>query len=176
MSTSGRGTSFLQELRDFTAFLKSVWGILTGISAVFPLSNVFTQILPLRTTYDDPIGPIHNFSPTLITTVAALVTFFVLLVTFGGRNRVKAKRDRRAVQHTASATFVLGLLSLFLYLGAYFALLPLFYLPLEIYRGDPRGLIGDFILLLSYTGFFALMTRSFLLLGLIEFYGDKSRA
>ncbi|MDP2766416.1 MAG: hypothetical protein Q8O41_03045, partial [Candidatus Methanoperedens sp.] len=41
------------------------------------------------------------------------------------------------------------------------------------WSGDPRRLIGDVILLLSYSTFFTLMTRAFMLLGMIEYYGKE---
>jgi len=38
---------------------------------------------------------------------------------------------------------------------------------------DPRRLVGDVILLVCYSVFFAAMTRAFVLLGLSEFLGLK---
>ncbi len=42
------GQPFLEELRDFLAFLRSLWGLLAGISVLFPLSNVLFSVIPLE--------------------------------------------------------------------------------------------------------------------------------
>jgi hypothetical protein len=39
--------------------------------------------------------------------------------------------------------------------------------------GDPRKLIAEIPLLVAYVIFFSLLTRAFMLLGMIEFYGSR---
>ena len=55
MSTLNKGAEFIKTLREFIAFLQSLWGILAGISVFFPLSNALTKTIPLG-YIEDPIG------------------------------------------------------------------------------------------------------------------------
>jgi len=92
-------------------------------------------------------------------------------LTFSNRHEFEALKERRLIQRQAWLSFAIGLLSLILYLVLNFGIYDLFYEPWEIW--DARRLIGDIMLLLSYSAFFALMTRAFMLLGMIEFF-EKS--
>lgn len=173
MRNSNKGTTFLVEFKDFIAFLQSLWGILAGISVLFPLSNVLIKLIPLRHLHDDPAGALGYLSPNLITAVATLITLFVILLTFGNRYKFKALKKRRLIQRQAWLSFAFGLLALIFYFAVYFGIYPLYYEPYSIFEGDPRWLIGDFALLLSYSAFFALVTRAFMLLGMIEYFGKS---
>lgn len=174
MSTS-KGAAFLKELKEFIVFLQSLWGILAGISVFFPLSNVLSMIIPLGSIYDEPSGSgaFEYFSPEMVTAIATLITVFVILSTFSRRHKFKVQKES-LLQGQAWLSFAIGLLSLILYLVLNFGIYKLFYEPLEIYGDDPRRLIGDIMLLLSYSAFFVLMTRAFMLLGIIEFFEHKS--
>ena len=173
MSNSKKGTAFLEEFRDFIAFLQSLWGILAGISVLFPLSNAITELIPLRRIHDDPAGALGYLSPELVTSIATLTTLFVILLTFNNRNEFKALKKKRLIQRQAWLSFAFGLFALILYFVVYFGIYPLYYEPCGITCGDPQWLIGDFALLLSYSAFFALVTRAFMFLGMIEYF-EKS--
>lgn len=164
---------YLEEFKHFIAFLQSLWGILAGISVLFPLSNVFIKLIPLRCLHDDPPGALGYLSPGLITAVATIITLFVILLTFGKRHNFKALTERGPIQRQAWLSFAFGLLALIFYFAVYFGIYPLYYEPYSIYDGDPRWLIGDFSLLLSYSTFFALVTRAFMLLAMIEYFGNR---
>jgi len=174
MSNSNKETAFLKEFKNFVVFLQSLWGILAGMSVFFPLSNALTKVIPLRYIHDDPAGALEYLSPELITTITTVITLFVVLRTFGRRQRFKVKKERRLIQRQAWLSFALGLLALGLYCVVYFGIYELYYMPGEIWSGDPRRLLGDILLLLSYSAFFALITRAFMLLGMIEFFGQES--
>ena len=47
---------------------------------------------------------------------------------------------------------------------------------LQINGGDPLRLIGDFLLLIFYGAFFALLTRAFMMLGMLEYFGKPKPA
>jgi hypothetical protein len=170
MSTN-KGSAFLKEFKDFIVFLQSLWGILTGISVLFPFSNVLSKVIPLGKFYDDPpgSGAFQYFSPEMVTAIATLITVFVILSTFNRRHKFKAQKVS-LIQGQAWLSFAIGLLSLVLYLVLNFGIYDIIYGPLEIWGGDPRRLIGDIMLLFSYSAFFALMTRAFILLGMLEFF------
>jgi hypothetical protein len=170
MNDSGKGTETLKEFRDFFGFIQNLWGILAGVSVFFPLSNTLMKVI----FYDEPpgSGAFQYLPPKLVTSIATLITIFVVFSTFSRRYKYKVQ-EYRTIKRQAWVSFILGVLSLVAYLTANFGIYELFYGPFEIYGGDPRRLIGDVFLLLTYGAFFALVTRAFMLLGMAEFYRIK---
>jgi hypothetical protein len=166
---SGKG--YLEEFKEFVAFSKNLWGILAGISVFFPLSNVLLDAIPLRACGDD--GAFEHLAPSLITTVATVVTLFVVLVTFTGRNQFRDPRKRRAMLRRAWFSFGIGLLSLLAYLVLYQAYREYAWQRWEWGSGDPRKWLAEIPLLIAYVIFFSLLTRAFMLLGMIEFFGKR---
>ncbi len=163
---------YIEELRAFLAFLKNLWGLLAGTSIFFPLSNVLLRAIPLS-AYGEEDGVFDQISPFLITTLATVVTLFVVLVTFSGRDDFREPAKSRRVRRAAWLSFGISILSLFGYLIIH-----------QFYReygwaswgwgsGDPRKLIAEIPLLVTYIIFFSLLTRAFMLLGMIEFFGKK---
>jgi hypothetical protein len=162
--------AFLDEFGSFVDFLGTLWGILAGVSALFPLSNLLFDVVPTDPEVlwalayvVDPEG--------LFTITATIGSLFVILWTYGQRYRFEGWRRRR-VQRRAWLTFggAVGLLVVYLVLYAVAA------------AGGEAMIVGPttgssdlvFVLyqlamLLVYAGFFALTTRAFVLLGLVEF-------
>lgn len=177
MEPTDRGAPFLAELKEFLAFLQSLWGLLTGISLFFPLSNALAQLVPLASLDVDPMGNLTGalgfFSPPLVTTVSTLATIFTVLLTFSRRDEFTRSRARPRVQRDALLSFGIGFAALVGYLALYFGIVSI-YLGAEIYRGDPRRLLGDLALLVLYGTIFVQVTRAFLLLGMMEFFGRGS--
>ena len=69
---------YLEELKEFLAFSKNLWAILTSISIFFPFSNILINAIPLR-AYGTDDGVFDQLSPYLITAIATVVTLFVVL-------------------------------------------------------------------------------------------------
>jgi len=172
MSTSNKGAAFFKELRDFILFIQNLWGSLAGISVLFPLSNVFVMIIPLQIFEED--GVYVHLSPSLITAIATLVSLFVILSTFTNRSTFKEQRKRREIQRQAWISFVVGILALVIYLAIYVATFEYAWSEWGWESGDPRKLFAEVPLLIAYSTFFAMMTRAFMLLGMIEFFGKES--
>lgn len=171
MGNSNQGTEFLSELKGFIHFLQSLWGILVGISVLFPLSNVLMKLIPLRNLHDDPSGALGYLSPGLVTAIATIITLFVILLIFSKRYNFKTLKKRGQIQRHAFLSFAFGLFALIFYFTIFFGIYSFFYEPYSITHGDPLLLIGDFTLLLSYSAFFALTTRGFMLLAMLEYFG-----
>jgi hypothetical protein len=174
MSPDAARNAFIDQFTDFLKFLQTLWGILAGISVLFPLSNVLLKIIPMGNIYDDPPGGLAYLDPALITTLSTVATLFVILVTFRQRAGLRTRKKQSTIQQQAWIAFGVGSLGLLLYLVVYFGVYTAFYDPLGIWGGDPRRLIGDFLLLLFYGTFFAMITRAFVLLGMLEFF-DKAK-
>jgi hypothetical protein len=170
MSPDPAHNAFFDEFTDFARFLQTLWGILSGISIFFPLSNALLKIIPMRNIYDDPPGGLAYLDPTLITTLSTIATLFVILVTFRQRHQLSTRKQQDSIQKQAWIAFGVGVIGLLLYLIVYFGIYTAVYDPFNIMGGDPRRLIGDFLLLLFYGVFFAMITRAFILLGMLEYF------
>jgi hypothetical protein len=172
MGSQTSGTEFIREFREFIVFLQSLWGVLAGISAFFPLSNVLIGVIPMKAYEAD--GVFNHLSPPLITTVATIVTLFVVLWTFGNRDQVK-QIGKRKMQRRAWIAMGTSMVSLIAYMVIH-----------QIYgeyaytwgwgSDDPRKLLAEIPLLVAYCVFFSLLTRAFMLLGMTEFYRDNNSA
>ena len=168
MNSSNPGTAFLKEFKDFVAFLQNLWGILAGISVLFPLSNVFLKIIPLEILDED--GLLVFFSPRLFTTIATLVSLFLILWTFSQRSKIKLSKGRAKTQRRAWLSFGIGISSLVIYIVIYFLISNIAYDVLGWESDDVRRLFSEVVLLIFYCLFFSLITRAFMLLGMIEFF------
>ena len=171
MRTPNQGTTFLEEFKGFVAFLQNLWGILAGITVLFPLSNVLTKIIPLAQW---PEGGLAYFSPGLVAAVSTLVALFIIFWTYGQRHRFRLRRNRSSIQKQSRWSFVIGLSALVVYLAVHTLIGADFYFTaLGWESGDLRRLVGDVILLCAYSAAFALITRAFVLLGMLEYFGKQ---
>jgi hypothetical protein len=171
MAHARQGTSFLKEFKDFIAFLQNLWGILAGISVLFPFSNLLLDIIPLETFEKE--GVLVWFSPTLFTTLTTLVSIFLILWIFGQRQKFKSKRGNTGIRRQAWFSFLTGLASLILYLIVYYFLISSAFDVFGWESADIRRLIGEIPLLIFYGAFFALVTRAFMFLGMSEYFKPK---
>jgi hypothetical protein len=171
MSPSHRGAQFLDEFKEFLAFLKSLWGILAGVSIFFPLSNVLVDVIPLQSLERD--GAFAKLAPSSVTALATITTLFLILWTFSQRSDVRAEPERRAIRRQAAMSFGAGGLTLVLYLVGYFVTLSNAYAVWGWESQDPRHLLAEVPLLVMYVASFALVTRAFVLLGMLEFYSTE---
>jgi len=167
--------TFLEELQDLFAFLRSLWGILAGVTLFFPLSTALFQLVPVEYRWDTDnwMRGFSFFRPQLVILITTLTLIFVMFWLVSHRAQFKSRRQR-AIQRRAFRAFTLGIVSLLVYLTAYEAVSDLTK-SLEIYRGNPAIIPGDLILLISYAGFFVSLTVAFMLLGMIEYYEQKAK-
>jgi hypothetical protein len=175
MSTTTKENAVLGEFKDFVKFLQSLWGILAGISVFFPLSNVLLKAIPLGYISDDSPGALEFLSPALVTTLVTVATLFIVLQTFRQRKDLRTRKQKESIQRQAQIAFGVGILALLLYFVVNFGIYAAFYAPVGIWGGDPRRLIGDFLLLIFYGIFFSQLTRAFMLLGMTEYFGKAKK-
>jgi len=118
-------------------------------------------------------GGLFAFSPRVVTVVTTITALFIILLTYSQRRQLR--RRKRKVQQQALYFFAFGLLALIIYLVANSFVLAGGYESVLGWGGDnPRRLLGDVVLMLSYMTFFALITGAFVFLGMIEFFGEES--
>ena len=171
MKSRNQGKRYIKEFNEFVSFLKNVWGILAGISALFPLSNIFLQAIPLE-TFDEG-GVLVWFPARLFTITATVASLFVILWTFSQRKSLQKSRGLKSFQIQAWTSFGFGFLALISYLASYFFLVINAFDVLGWESADSRRLIGEIPLLILYGTFFTLVTRAFVLLGMMEFFSKK---
>lgn len=161
---------FLDEFEAFVKFLQNTWGILAEVSVLFPFSNLLFEVVPTDEAALWTLAYMTDHK-VLLMAVATVGSLFVILWTFGQRYRFEDWRRRR-VQRRAWLTFggavTLLVVYLFLYSLAFGGGEELIIGQTES-GSDVRYLLFQLVMLLVYAGFFSLTTRSFVLLGLVEF-------
>jgi hypothetical protein len=175
-------TYFDSEVEELKGFFKNIWGILTAIS-IF-LSNLVAYFVPVY----------YGLPRSLFVTIVALVTIYVLLMTFGQRRSFKLIREeggeelQKTWRNVARRSFKTGFLLLCLYLFLNFSIAsPL----IDITKNDnlmsyvipgrslENVLVQRFIdsiltfisiiLLIIYSFSFANIMKSFMILGMVEY-------
>jgi hypothetical protein len=161
------GQAFLQELREFLRFLRSLWGVVAGISVLFPLSNTLFTVIPISMDQH----PFQNLSPVVVTTVTMLTCIFLTFATFGRRSHFAEPKRRSHYAWYARACFVVALAALAVYLLA----------PHDLYKtwitNNPDSDTGiaeyDGLLATLYVATFALFTQAFLALAMLEYFPER---
>ncbi|HEX6558753.1 MAG TPA: hypothetical protein VF021_04805 [Longimicrobiales bacterium] len=170
MTQNKAAPAALSELQSFAEFLKSMWSILAGLSAVFPLSNLLIDAVPVKSW---PDGGFTYLPGGVISAVATICCVFVVFWTFGQR-ALASSWTRTFVHRRAWRSFVLGVAALVSYLAVYLAITNDFYWSVLGWQSsDLRRMLGDVLLLLLYATSFALVTRAFIILGLFEFVSSR---
>lgn len=163
MASEGGGSGFVAELRQFLAFLQSLWGLLAGTSVFFPLSNSLVGLVPLQ-EFDSDGGALYFLSPEFVTAMATVATLFVVLTTFAGRRRLTNAVRRAWMAFGIGTVSLVAYLVLYVFAGEYSY--PLFDWESE----EPVHLLVDIPLAVLYAVFFASITRAFMLMAMLEYY------
>lgn len=155
----------LSELRAIFTFLGSLWGIVAGLSVLFPASNALIEAIPTELFQAGP-GVYTNVRPSLLTASATMTSFFILLFTIAERRKFLGYR-RSYFTSTSRLSFILGSGALVAYLVTYTLLLN------DAVRQDNP--LVPIAALIFYAAFFGSMTRAFVILGLGEYLplGDR---
>ncbi|MBM9515199.1 hypothetical protein [Desulfogranum marinum] len=161
---------FLKEFREFITFLGTLWGLLAGISVFFPLSSTLLKVIPLQAYEAD--GVFNHLSPPLITSVSTVITLFVVLSTYGRRNEYMGIGTRIA-RRQAWVSIGASMAALVVYMTIHQIYGEYAYDVFGLGSDDPLKLFFEIPLLIAYTTFFSLLTRAFMLLGMVEFYRDN---
>ena len=148
-----------QDLEKFLAYISSIWGLLAGITSIFPLANVLFKIIPL------PVDAYNKSTEPIAIPLTTLVAVFIIFYSFVQRDQVISNPTRMA-----KLFFSLGCVSLVI-----FILLDLFWYPLrerfcpELCDSETDFEMWLVMLIPFYIGFFACVTRAFTILALVEF-------
>ncbi len=153
----------MEDLKDFITYITSVWGLLAGLTAVFPTADVILKVIPL------PVDAYEKSTAPIAIPITTLVALYIVFYSFVRRDRVTPK-----VSWQASLFFILGLVSLIV-----FFLLDHFEYPLRVRLFPSLDSSDDYVLMLVgivpfYVMFFGFVTRAFTILALIEFQHRSS--
>ncbi|MEV2237158.1 hypothetical protein [Micromonospora sp. NPDC049891] len=137
---------------------------------LFPLSNAFLAVIPV----DDGGRPFQDLPPAVVSAVTMLTCIFLTFATFGRRDRFADPRSRGRYARSARICFAAALAALAGYVLA----------PSGLYRAlitdSPDSAIGlalyDGLFAALYVVTFALLTRAFLLLAMLEYFAEESTA
>lgn len=167
--------SFLEEVQDLFDFLHSLWGMLAGVTLFFPLSTAFFNLIPVdyRWHTNDWNRGFGYFKPAMVIAFATILIIFVMFWLVSHRAQFRPRR-RRVMQQRALRCFAGGIVSLICYLSAYEAVADITTAQ-KIYHGNPLLIPYDLLLLFTYACFFVSLTAAFMILGMIEYYGEKAR-
>jgi hypothetical protein len=142
----------------FITYMTTVWGLLAGLTAVFPTADVILKVIPL------PVDAYEKSTAPIAIPITTLVGLYIVFYSFVRRDRVTPE-----LSWQASLVFILGLISLVV-----FFLLDHFEYALRTRLFPSLDSGDDYVLMLVaivpfYVIFFALVTRGFAILALIEF-------
>ena len=147
------------DLKTFLVYISSVWGLLAGITSIFPLANVLFKIIPL------PVDAYDRSTAPIAIPLTTLVAVFIIFYSFVQRDQVVSNPTRMA-----KLFFSLGCVSLAIYI-----FLDEFWYPLRqrfcpvICDSETDFKMWLVMLIPFYIGFFACITRAFTILALVEF-------
>lgn len=135
--------------------------ILLGLVAVatilFPVANVFAQVIPLRAW---PEGGLSYFSPWLVSSVAAIACAFTALWT-AMQGRAKPHQGPNSPPNTQLKLLAGSLAAVAVFVLIHQAIASEFYYDVLGWESDDlRRMVGDVALTTAYAMGFALLTRT----------------
>ena len=158
MNSTSKRQSILNNIREFLAFLAGLWGSLSSLTLLFPMSNYLIKVIPADN---------QNFP--VFTVTATISSVFVLLYTYVSRdiyleNYILTTELNKRLTFTALISFVVGIFSIPVYLVIYYSFHPLL--------DDGNNFLkwmGLLSALAFYSMTFVFLTNSFTRLALSEY-------
>ena len=149
------------EVQGLLTFLKSFWGILTGISLFFPVIATVINIQPIWTA----VIPEYQ-----ILILSMLINMFNILFTFSLRFKYQ-NASRETLLRRARLDLSIGLIGIIIYMFILHAMPPAWHNMWE--TSDIVRYANDVFILISYSAFFLSVSKAFMLLGFIEYFQLK---
>lgn len=163
----------LQDFFEFIGVRTAFWGFLAIISVFLPLSNYFSQVLPLE-KYGVNYGVFDILSPTLITVITTVVTLVAVISIFTTRGSYRGRGERDA-RRKAWISIRVTIATLIGYIIIHKIYSMFTYPVVNINIADLRKLYFEVPLLLAYATFFSHLTQTLMLVAMTKFYRDKYR-
>lgn len=163
------GSAFLRELREFLRFLRSLWGVLAGISVLFPLSNVFFTAIPI----EGGAGPFHNLPPAVVSVMTMLTCIFLTFATFGRRDQFTESQRRTRYARSARQLHHRPCHACRLRTGSQ---RPVSDIDHRQCRSRAGIALYDGLFAALYIATFALFTRAFVVLAMLEYFPEQKEA
>jgi hypothetical protein len=167
-------SAFATDLKIVLEFLKSLWAILAQISVLFPYSSQFFELIPLESVDSNPGYPFYFMPLPLISLVATLSSVFTILLTFNQLEEYKTMKWRLILQRKAIRSFLLGILGVLTYLGLRHMDVGDIMCRMDLCNfwslKQLVKFIVDIVMLCCYSIFFCMITRAFMVLGMVTYF------
>ncbi len=150
---------FVDDIKDFLSFLAGLWGSLSGITLLFPLSNSLLKVIPVGAS-----------NLAIFTVIASIASVFALLLIYVGKDVLYMQDGKLLVEgkgrliQDATIFFAIGFVSIPLYViinavsSAELASNQTFW-----------NWAGWVVILILYVSIFLFFTGSFTILALAEY-------
>jgi hypothetical protein len=142
----------LTQIQAAAKFLSSLSGLGAGVSAILPLLGGAFEFVPME--------EFRDYSGSLVTGVATMLSCFVLLYLVSLRDDIRTRPSKK-IRRQALIRVALGLVALSIFLGAFV-------------QGDSFSRLPEWWGMFFYVAFFVNITYAFALIGMKEFLGDGS--
>lgn len=155
------------DIQAVVAYLSSLWGLASGLSLLFPLSNVLLQAVPSSIFVE--LNPKTSLTPTLLTTLATIYSLFSTMLLVSTRREIAAAGilfdfRLREMRSSAVRAFVTAVVLLFIYLFVC-GLIRSSYDKLPVLA----KLCALLFVFIAYPFIFSTFTKAFTALGLREY-------
>jgi hypothetical protein len=133
---------------------------------------VFFDVIPVKEHFQ----PLFRLPPAIAPPLATMTSLFVLLITYGTRDAVATPPRRRPRTPIRDALLAAGALVVAMYLFGNVLVGSHLYGDTghTTIGSDSKLVAGDLAFVLLYCAFFALLTRAFLLLAMVEYFRKRT--
>jgi hypothetical protein len=159
-------TSKRNDVQTVIAYLSSLWGLTSGISLLFPLSNVLLKVVPASVFLETNARTI--VTPGVLNALATITSLFSLLLVISVRREIA-----KSGIYKLRAWSIVGFIAAMLLLLFYIAVAHDYPLPTTSLERRTNFELFAFV---AYPSVFALLTASFTALGLREFLLEENDA
>lgn len=154
------------------AYLSSLWGVASGLSLLFPLSNVLLQAVP--STIFIEVQPKTVLTPALLTSLATILSLFSILVLISTRHDIGSRNFYSRIHGLRGLAILSFMIAVFLLLF-YVALCNEYRLHYENMSTSSRD-GAELYAFFGYPLVFASFTTAFTALGLREYLLEQKAA
>lgn len=167
--------SRIEEIKKLLTFLSTLYGLLAGISVLFPFADQFVNFFPLHPALPENYATsslpffkgLFVISPEGVRICGTIFALWIVLWTFSKRNQL----DRNQAKWSFFCA-VIPLIGFFVI----WALVPSLYFSYFVVDGGISAtrfsgiVVNDILLLISYATTMGMLTRGFMILGMLEYY------
>jgi hypothetical protein len=158
MQNEKQSPDLLADIRHFLQFLQGLYGLLSGITLLFPLSNALI-----------PLIPVANEDKGLFTILATLISIFAVFYFYASADAEAFLKDKNLFKRRAIPSGLYAISSFVFYIILFQATSPRVN-PSSVSGASGLGLVVGLIALALYACMFVAGTSAFIQLALHEYF------